>query len=57
MSGQADSIRDNRNKGKFSCGECEYSSKYKSHLTRHTRKHTGERPFKCDKCDYAATRR
>ena len=56
MSTQEESIQNSGSKGKYVCSECNYSSKYKHHLTRHNiRKHTGERPFECGKCDYAAT--
>ena len=35
---------------------CEYSSKQKSHLTAHERRHIGEKPFACNHegCDYSA---
>ncbi|TKS65027.1 RE1-silencing transcription factor [Collichthys lucidus] len=33
---------------------CEYSSSQKTHLTRHMRTHSGERPFKCESCNYLA---
>ncbi|KAJ1626487.1 hypothetical protein T492DRAFT_878366, partial [Pavlovales sp. CCMP2436] len=42
----------------FPCDEpgCEYSATQSSHLARHTRTHSGERPYACDElgCDYRA---
>ncbi len=39
------------------CGICGRRFLEKSHLVRHERIHFNERPFKCDECDYASTRR
>mmetsp|Transcript_8406 Transcript_8406/g.21444 ORF Transcript_8406/g.21444 Transcript_8406/m.21444 type:complete len:293 (-) Transcript_8406:196-1074(-) len=36
------------------CKWCEYSTTRKANLTRHIRKHTGERPFACNICPYRA---
>jgi len=39
------------------CRTCSRSFIEKSHLVRHERIHLVEKPFKCDDCDYASSRR
>jgi uncharacterized Zn-finger protein len=39
------------------CSICGRRFLEKSHLVRHERIHFNERPFKCEECDYASTRR
>ncbi|GFX32789.1 hypothetical protein TNCV_889271 [Trichonephila clavipes] len=34
----------------YSCSSCAYRTPRKDNLQRHTRIHTGERPFQCDIC-------
>ena len=43
---------------RFSCGHCDYKSKKKSNVTRHTMAvHEKRRDYKCSFCDYAASNR
>ena len=39
-----------KRKSLFLCVECNYTSTNKSHFTRHTMRHTGERPYMCTLC-------
>ena len=37
----------------FPCTLCTYSSTTASHLKRHKRIHSGEKPFMCEQCEYS----
>ncbi|XP_078663952.1 uncharacterized protein LOC144907049 [Branchiostoma floridae x Branchiostoma belcheri] len=39
------------------CPYCQYLAMKSSHLKRHVRKHTGERPYQCPHCRYSAMRK
>lgn len=41
----------------FTCKTCNRSFIEKSHMVRHERIHLVEKPFKCDDCSYASSRR
>ena len=45
------------NSARYSCSFCNYSTIYKDTLIKHERTHTGDKPFRCAICGYAASQR
>jgi len=41
----------------FNCDVCHASFNQKIHLTKHSAKHTGIKPFKCPECNYSTVER
>lgn len=39
----------------YRCFVCPYLSRHKGDVKKHVRKHTGEKPYECEYCDYKAT--
>ena len=39
----------------YQCPYCPYTSSSSSNLTRHTRKHTGDKPFQCPSCPFKSS--
>ncbi|XP_035674930.1 uncharacterized protein LOC118414790 [Branchiostoma floridae] len=46
-----------KNKRACTVEGCGYMARCKSDLDQHNRKHTGDKPFKCDKCDFSTAYR
>uniref|UniRef100_A0A8D8YLR8 RE1-silencing transcription factor n=1 Tax=Cacopsylla melanoneura TaxID=428564 RepID=A0A8D8YLR8_9HEMI len=38
----------------FVCFQCDYHSRFESHMKRHVSVHLGVKPFKCDHCNYSS---
>lgn len=45
------------NSARYPCSFCNYSTIYKDTLIKHERTHTGDKPFRCAICGYAASQR
>ena len=41
---------------RLSCPYCKYRTDYRSDLTKHMARHTGDKMYKCTHCDYTAAR-
>lgn len=38
----------------YKCDKCDYSTKHKTELKLHIRRHNGEKPFKCPQCPFSS---
>lgn len=38
----------------FRCDKCQFVTKYRHHLTYHSRSHSNFKPFSCSKCEYTS---
>ena len=48
--------RSNPKKRIYNCDMCEYKTPEKNLMSCHSWKHTGQKAFKCSKCDFSKTR-
>ena len=56
MAQNQDLYKHSKCKTSQTCQVCQKEFKYASHVRRHERVHTGDRPFKCDVCEKSYTR-
>ena len=41
--------------GKNTCNQCEYAATLASHLRKHWKTHSGEKPSKCSQCEFSSS--